>query len=130
MSLSSETNSSIAKLKDRLERVHRAAMFRVAVQTDIKSPVRDGYFRANWIGAYGSVDRTTFDSPARDAVGEVQLYLARNAMAENVFYYTNSLPYAFKIEYESHSAQAPNGVVRLTARNFDKYVTDAIRSIK
>jgi len=44
-----------------------------------------------------------------------------------VFYYTNSMPYALKLEY-GHSDQAPGGIVRLTARRWNKIVNEQIRA--
>lgn len=126
MSWSKEAQRNLKKQQERLERIHRASMFRVAAQTDVKSPVDTGRFRGNWIGAYGSIDRDTFASESRDSVGEVNVYLrGKSVENQNVFYYTNSLDYAKPLA-DGWSAQASAGWINLIARNFPRYVREEI----
>ena len=103
-------------------------MFRLAAQTDIRSPVDEGVFRANWFGAYGQIDRQTTESASRDSVGAVNQLLGSD-IHSNFFYYTNSLSYAQRLEY-GWSLQASGGIVRLTARQFPRFVREAARMIK
>lgn len=127
---SKTAKKNLAKQQERLERIHRAAMFRVAAQTDVRSPVDSGRFISNWIGAYGSINRETFDSTTRDSVGEVNVYLRGTPVKNhNVFYYTNSLPYAQRLA-EGWSARASAGWIRVIARQFPRYVRDAIKQEK
>ncbi len=129
MAWDKDAKRKILQHQERLERVHRAAMFRLAFQTDIKSPVDTGRFRSNWIGSYGTIDKTTTTETGRDSVGEFNLYLKGSPISNNYLYYTNSLPYSQRLEY-GWSAQAPNGVVRTTARNWSRYVKEANRLTK
>lgn len=129
MNWSKTANKNLKKLEARNLKIHRAAMSRLAIQTDIRSPVDEGVFRANWFGAYGQIDRQTTESASRDSVGSVNQLLGGDIHG-NYFYYTNSLPYAWRLEYEAWSLQAPNGMVRLTARQFPRFVREAARTIK
>lgn len=129
MSWSKQANRNINKLRDRNEKIHRAAMFRLATQTDLKSPVDTGRFRSNWLGAYGSIDRSTTEQTNIDSAGRVLALLSTQPIKGNFFYYTNSLPYAQRLEY-GWSLQAPSGIVRVTARNFPRYVREAIAKVK
>ncbi|URA07002.1 virion structural protein [Xanthomonas phage Elanor] len=78
----------------------------------MSTPVDTGRLRGNW--------QTTINSPATAAIG-------RNdpsggaAMAEavanlgslvDVVWFSNNLPYVQTIEYDGHSRQAPEGMVR------------------
>ena len=46
-----------------------------------------------------------------------------------MFYLTNKLPYAQALEY-GHSAQAPNGMVRVSARMALQELENAVRSVQ
>ena len=129
MGWSDVANKNLMKHQKRNEEIHRKAMFRLAAQTDLKSPVDSGRFRSNWVGAYGSIDRETTEQTNVDSVGKVVSLLAIEPVKGNYFYYTNSLPYAQRLEY-GWSLQAPSGVVRLTSRNFPRYVREEIARTK
>lgn len=88
-----------------------------------------GRFRANWMLGIGQVNTTTTEE--KDAGGTATVARIAAAMqdqkAGGVFYVTNSLPYAQRLEYEGWSSQAPNGMVRITMewlpRALEQYVT-------
>ena len=75
-----------------------------------------GRLRANWqissnTPASGEVD--TIDSTGRNTVGDVQQFLQGLDFTDDVkVFLTNNLPYAHRIEFEGHSGQAPEGMVR------------------
>lgn len=125
MSWSKDALKNINALKEKNDRIFRSAFLRLAAQVDLVSPVDTGRFRSNWVGAYGSADTSTFDYE-RDSVG-LALEVADTVNVSNVFYYTNSLPYAKRLEF-GWSEQAPSGIVRITARNWPQYVQEAIRN--
>ena len=123
MSWSKDAEKALKKKQAELELLHQRCMFRVAAQTDVKSPVDTGRFRGNWIGAYGEIDRATFESESRDSVGEVNVMLKASAVTGNYFYYTNSLPYAERLA-NGWSAQAEAGWTHAIARNFGRYIRE------
>ena len=126
---SKEAKSNLKRKSINLELLHKKAMLRVAAQTKVQSPVRDGYFRGNWIGAYGSIDTTTFNETSRDAIGDVTIVIGGNSVLNfNIFYYTNSLPYAKKLA-DGHSAQASAGWIKAIARNFPRYVNEEMKRL-
>ena len=43
------------------------------------------------------------------------------------FYLTNNSPYAERIEYEGHSTQAPDGMVRINAIKFQQTLNEVAR---
>ena len=99
---------------------------------DIKAPpgYAGGRFRGNW--------QVTFDSPASGetdridksgaetlAAGGSMIETFKVGMVETI-YFTNNVPYAVPLEF-GHSTQAPQGMVRITAREFLPIVNQALR---
>lgn len=128
MSLSKDLAKFSTKTKAKMDTVLRKSAFRMAAEVDIISPVDTGRFRANWIGAIGSINRATFES-SRDAVGEASLILNGLEVGGNIFFYTNSLPYALSLEY-GNSLQAPRGIIRVKARNWSRYVKEEVLRVQ
>jgi hypothetical protein len=125
-----------------LETVARKSTMDVFTAVALRSPVDTGRFRANWNVSYGAPDLSVTDSTdSARAVTE-----ARKALTlpvGGVVYMCNSLPYAPVIEYGlypnppknptgktvgGYSRQAPQGVVRVTAVEYNDYVQKAIHS--
>lgn len=88
-----------------------------------------GRFRANWMFSINTPDTTTTDTI--DKSGGVSMARIREGAIEfpigETAYITNSLPYAIPLEF-GHSTQAPHGMVRVTLVEFERIVTEAIRS--
>lgn len=89
-----------------------------------------GRFRANWQVTVGAPASGTRD--AVDASGAVSIN-AGQAVIDGVncgppVYIVNNLPYAIELEY-GHSKQAPLGMARLAALEFQRIVYDAVRSL-
>lgn len=72
-----------------------------------------GRFRANWTVSIGSPDYTVTDE--KDKSGMVTIGKAKRNMggAGTVTYMSNALPYAYALEFQGHSGQAPLGMVRI-----------------
>ena len=129
MSWSKQARKNLMKQVEKLEKVHRASMVRLATQTEIISPVDSGLFRSNWFGAYGAIDKQTVTVTNRDSTGALRVLVESQPVTGTYFYFTNSLPYAQRLEY-GWSEQAPLGMVRVTARNFPRYVREEIQRMK
>jgi hypothetical protein len=134
------------KTKARANEVVRKVLFEVATSLVYKSPVGDGAywqspppkgyvggrFRANWQFAEGSIDYTTTettDASGERSLGAIEALIPATPVGK-VFYLTNSLPYAQRIEDGWSHRQAPNGVVRLTVVEWQDFIDKAIREIK
>lgn len=77
-----------------------------------------GRARANW--------QCTIGSPASGSTmstdyGNKELEIAQSVptQAGSVVYLTNNVPYIQKLEYDAHSQQAPNGMVRISVARFE-----------
>ena len=83
-----------------------------------------GRFRANWNCHVGSANRTTTENV--DPTGSIAIANVvsecSGATASQSLFLTNSLPYSIKLEYEGHSSQAPQGMVRLNVARFRKII--------
>ena len=129
------------KAKHNADRAVSNVVGMVADEIDARSPVGDaklwkhppppgyigGQFRGNWqLGvneeAVGPIAR--IDPSGAETVAEIKAGIPGHTVG-NIFYLTNSLPYANRIE-NGWSTQAPVGVVGLTVASFEVIVEEAI----
>lgn len=100
---------------------------------DIKAPpgYTGGRFRGNW--------QVSFDYPATDETGRIDktgnLTKAAGNFTLSLFkvgmssiYFCNNVPYAYPLEM-GHSTQAPGGMVRITAAEFQRFFDEAVREV-
>jgi hypothetical protein len=106
-----------------------------------KNPPPPGYvggrFRANWQYGFNSIDRKTTDKLNRTKYPDYEsaglsvdglLKIPKDA-AGSVYYITNSLPYADRLE-NGWSRQAPHGMVGLTVLEYKPIVEAAARAVQ
>jgi hypothetical protein len=85
-----------------------------------------GRFRGNWqlgVGSIPSGETGVIDTGGGVAVGRIIAAVPEKA-AGKVYYLTNNSPYGERIE-DGWSRQAPQGLVALTAIEFDTFVRQA-----
>jgi hypothetical protein len=131
---------------ERCEDVARQSVMSIGKSLVLKSPVGDatywkhkppkgyvgGRFRANWQYGVNITPTGTTAKIDRNGTATIAAMNSRIEQAEAmgvVHVFTNNLPYAVPLEY-GHSRQAPQGMVRLTAAEFGKYVEDAVAKAK
>lgn len=116
-----------AKSKQDIEKVGRTATFQLFNAVQLRSPVDTGRFRGNWqfgkdtipAGALSRLDTT-------GTLAQQEALRALSSPLGGVTYFVNNLPYARRLE-NGYSQQAPIGMVRISVREFSKYVREAIR---
>ena len=86
-----------------------------------------GRFRANWNCNFNSIDESTIDSTDQTR-GANEATKALSIPAGGVVYFSNSLPYANRLEYDAWSKQSPAGMVRISAAEFSLYFDKALKS--
>lgn len=97
-----------------------------------RTPVDTGWARANWIPSIGSPDDSVPESsPGRDEniddpLPRISLEVA-SGKAGDIFFLTNSVPYILSLEY-GHSAQAPNGMVRVSIEEVRAFYQEALKT--
>lgn len=128
MSLASDLRRFAQKSNQKMEMVIKSSLIRVGSSIVVKSPVNIGRFKNNWLSAYGTIDTTVtqaVDPSGSAAIGRLTEKAAGVKVGE-VFYFTNSLPYAERLEYEGHSQQAPSGMVRVSIAAWENIVADEV----
>lgn len=132
MSLATDLAKIAARNKAKLLKVAQNSLMRVGGSIVLKSPVDTGRFRANWMSAYGGIDSSTTDTVSTsgaESIGRLDAKLNGLAVGQ-VFYFTNSLPYAQRLEYDAWSQQAPAGMVRLSVANWQSIVAEEVARVK
>ncbi len=90
-----------------------------------------GQFRGNWFSSIDSPITTPefgkIDRSGQGAISEA-IRVANNAVG-HVYYLTNNLPYAQRLEY-GWSTQAPQGMVRITMAEVDAAIKKALSKLK
>lgn len=100
---------------------------------DIKAPpgYTGGRYRGNW--------QVSFDAPTTDETGRVDktgnltkaagnYTLSLFKVGMKAIYFCNNVPYAYRLEM-GHSSQAPGGMVRITAAEFQRFFEEAVREV-
>ncbi|WP_048223506.1 hypothetical protein [Enterobacter quasiroggenkampii] len=100
---------------------------------DIKAPPEytGGRFRGNW--------QVSFDAPTTDETGRIDktgnltkaagnYTLSLFKVGMKAIYFCNNVPYAYRLEM-GHSSQAPEGMVRITAAEFQRFFEEAVREV-
>jgi len=103
-----------------IEQVARVATFKVMSKVHLKSPVDTGRFRANWNYSEGAPNYTFTESTASGR-GATEAQRALSGAIGGVAYFSNGLPYAYRLEY-GWSKQAPSGMVRVSVGEFAKSI--------
>ncbi|MDU3913797.1 hypothetical protein [Kluyvera ascorbata] len=106
---------------------------RVSDSMEINAPAgyTGGRFRGNW--------QVSFDAPTTDETGRIDktgdLTKAAGNYTLSLFkvgmksiYFCNNVPYAYPLEM-GYSAQAPGGMVRITAAEFQRFFEEAVREV-
>ena len=113
----------------KLEEATKRATLEISRSLIARSPVDTGRFKNNWMHGVGAVNTSLTTGTDDAALGRIQTGLGGWNPKLAVFYITNSLPYARRLEY-GWSQQAPQGMVRLTVANFKEHVRKAAESMR
>lgn len=129
------------KIKGDLDLVTRKAGFELFYKIVLRSPVGNpslwaskppkgyvgGQFRANWNLSIGQADTTTRKTTRQQrGFQQAQKILTTSGkVAGKIVWFSNGLPYAQELE-QGHSTQAPNGMVRVSVAEFDRFMKRAL----
>lgn len=102
--------------------------------TVANNPGLEGYvggrLRANWQCSLGMADTTTDESTQHGRSIPAMMAICEKADRKDTLWLSNSLPYASKIEYDGHSQQAPEGMVRRNVARIKKIISGELRNLK
>lgn len=107
---------------------------RVSDSMDIKAPAgyTGGRFRGNWqvgLDAAPQGETGQVDKSGGKTLATGTLVIERFRVGMQAVYFTNNVPYAYPLEF-GHSSQAPGGMVRITAADFQRHFQAAVSEVK
>lgn len=131
MSLSNDLKRIAARRKEDLDKIVQASLLEAGSSVVVKSPALDGFLRNSWMSAWGAIDGSTRDADksGSQSIGSLNQKLT-DIRFDADFFFTNSQPYASKIEYDGHSQQAPDGMLRVSLLDWDKIVARNVQRYK
>lgn len=97
-----------------------------------RSPVDTGRFKSNWMLGLDAMDGATgaaAESSGGSSKTRIAAKLATWKPGQEIWI-TNSLPYAYRLEYKGWSKQAPGGMVRLALQDTQNAVAKAAREVR
>jgi hypothetical protein len=113
------------KVKVKLQKIRSARALSKAFPNVAGKGYVGGTFRANWTAGIGAIDRVTVESTDKSR-SEREAQRAVGAELGGVIYFTNSLPYAVRLE-NGWSQQAPAGMVKLAMASVPRATREAMK---
>jgi len=114
--------AEIAKQSEvKASQVVRASVMEVANRTVLRTPVDDGILIANWLAGVNAADESTTDTPDKSGaatIGKISAKINGYQLGDSLFV-TNSMPYAYRIEYLGWSERQKGGMMRISVAEFD-----------
>nr|WP_154325042.1 hypothetical protein [Pantoea sp. 201603H] len=115
--------------------VTKKAMIDISNRVVDMSPVDTGRFRSNWeIGQDYVPNEASPEMGPYPQGPELKSRLASQSAAitddVQLIFLTNTLPYAYRLEMEGWSKQAPAGMLRVVVPEFQTYLDKAARELK
>jgi hypothetical protein len=132
MGLHSDLQRIAQRNKQKAVKVMQNALMRIGGKIVVMSPVDSGRFINNWMSAYGALDTSTTDALDKSGAASIgKLAATVNTLAAGqVFYFSNSLPYAQRLEYDAWSEKAKAGMVRVSVASWQSIVENEIRKAR
>ena len=118
---------------ERFVNVKRGSIIDLSTSIVIETPVDKGYLINNWMPSVDSPKyQPKIKDPSPQGADSIKRLssTAKQVNFKNVFYLTNSMPYAYPIEYFSHSGKAPRGMVRVNLARWDNIVSANLEKFK
>lgn len=131
MAFSDDLERYIAETTEKLTKVKRMSAFDLFSSIVIQTPVLEGVLRNNWyanLGSGSTATTTASSSSAATVTSRIQQELTGTDLVKDI-YFTNNLPYAYRIEFDGHSAKAPDGMVRINCLRWDTIVRNNARLV-
>jgi hypothetical protein len=114
--------ADIAKQSEvKASQVVRASVLEVANRTVLRTPEDTGLLKGNWLAGVNSADESTtqdMDKNGAATVGKISAKINGYKLGDSLFV-TNSLPYAYRIEYLGWSERQEGGMMRISVAEFD-----------
>lgn len=119
------------KLGKTLDQTHRGVVIKLFNSVIMDTPVLNGFLRGAWTISRGEPD--TAPKMRRDPNGLItraEVFFGAGKAGDKTFL-TNSMPYAYRIEYEGWShTKAPHGMVRKNVARIEAIISEAVNEAK
>ncbi|ELY4544119.1 HK97 gp10 family phage protein [Cronobacter sakazakii] len=125
-------NAFVDRAKANQEKVLRKVFLSIHTRLVQMSPVDTGRFRGNWQTGLDNLPEGTldmFDKTGTETIARGALVIEQFKVGMKSVYFTNNLPYAYALEM-GHSQQAPGGMVRITAAEFQRFFDAAAKEVR
>ena len=131
-SLEAQLREIAARRNGDIEDIASASILRMGNRIIQESPVDEGEFINNWMSAFNGIDYSAVRPKNKGGSDSTAGLESKTSNVDlNIdFYFTNSKPYAHRLEYEGWSAQAPKGMVRVNALYWDSIVNEEVNKRK
>ena len=123
--------------KERLRLIQQEVFLRMASLVIERSPVDTGLFRNNWFVGINAPNTTTTDKVSKKGFGEKggaryndAVQLSPDIELNDTLYFTNSLPYARRLEFGHSQKMAPHGMLRLTVGDMPEILREVATEIR
>lgn len=139
MSFSGDLEKFRKKVSSDTRHVFRASALELFSAVTFTTPVDKGVLRNNWFATVpsagstelpvsGEFSRISGDITGAEVIEQIKRELRKIKLDSTVFF-TNNLAYAERIEFDGHSAQAPEGMVRVNALRWENIVDNNVRKV-
>ena len=124
-----QIESFSARAQEKVLKIFKKSVIDLTSDIISDTPVDTGRLKNNWFPSVGTASEQTTEATANEA-GDRSNSLVNNQLTlDKTFYFTNNLPYAFRIEFEGWSkVKAPQGMVRRNAIRWKQIVKRAARA--
>lgn len=131
-SLGEQLRQIAERNKVKLETAVRKTVLDLGSSIVQATPVDSGRLRGSWV--YGNDAKPTEQPDTPDKAGGVSTRRIQQGVdgwrAGQTMWIVTNLPYAYRIEYEGWSKQAPAGMVRTTIANFEAHFAKALGEVR
>lgn len=118
-----------AKAQEKALKIFKKSVIDLTSDIISDTPVDTGRLKNNWFPSVGVVSTEATEATANEAGDRAEKYAQNELTLDKTFYFTNNLPYAFRIEFEGWSKnKAPQGMVRRNAIRWKQIVKRAARA--
>lgn len=102
-----------AKAQEKVLKIFKKSIIDLTSDIISDTPVDTGRLKNNWFPSVGAASEQTAEATANEAGDRAESFANSELTLDKTFYFTNNLPYAFRIEFEGWSKnKAPQGMVR------------------
>ena len=115
-----------AKAQEKALKIFKKSIIDLTSDIISDTPVDTGRLKNNWFPSVGAASEQTAEATANEAGDRAESFANSELTLDKTFYFTNNLPYAFRIEFEGWSKnKAPQGMVRRNAVRWKQIVKRA-----